>query len=141
MRPVRVGIVGYGTVGQATARIIASHAQDVHQRSDVFLTVTKVCRRTPIPSSELPQGVQAVSDWKQLVHADDVDIVVETIGGTTVAGEAVRASLENGKPVVTANKNLIAESGEHPSSGIGDPAADNAMDIPDVMRSSRDGGD
>ena len=112
MRPVRVGIVGYGTVGQATARIIASHAQDVHQRSDVFLTVTKVCRRTPIPSSELPHGVQAVSDWKQLVHADDVDIVVETIGGTTVAGEAVRASLENGKPVVTANKNLIAESGE-----------------------------
>lgn len=112
MRPVRVGIIGYGTVGQGTARIIASHAQDLQQRSDVLLTVSKVCRRTPIPSSDLPQGAQPVSNWKQVVHAPDVDIVVETIGGTTVAEEVVCASLENGKPVVTANKNLIAESGE-----------------------------
>lgn len=112
MRPVRVGIIGYGTVGQGTARIIASHAQDLQQRSDVLLTVSKVCRRTPIPSSDLPQGAQPVSNWKQVVHAPDVDIVVETIGGTTVAEEVVCASLESGKPVVTANKNLIAESGE-----------------------------
>jgi homoserine dehydrogenase len=112
MRPVRVGIVGYGTVGQATARIIASHAQDAHQRSDVLLNVTKVCRRTPVTSADLPQGAQLVTDWRQVVHAQDVDVVVETIGGTTVAGEVVRASLESGKPVVTANKNLIAESGE-----------------------------
>src|SRR5690349_22974703 len=112
MKAVRVGIVGYGTVGQGTARIIASHAQDVHKRNDVCLTVSRVCRRTPIPASELPQGAQVVSDWKQVVHAQDVDIVVETIGGTTVAEEVVRASLESGKPVVTANKNLIAENGE-----------------------------
>jgi homoserine dehydrogenase len=95
MKAVRVGIVGYGTVGQGAARIIASHAQDVHRRNDVCLTVSKVCRRTPIPSSDLPQGARVVSDWKQVVHADDVDIVVETIGGTTVA-----------------DKNLIAENGE-----------------------------
>ncbi|HEX7958902.1 MAG TPA: homoserine dehydrogenase [Terriglobales bacterium] len=112
MKAVRVGIVGYGTVGQGAARIIASHAHDVHKRNDVCLTVSKVCRRTPIPSSDLPPGAQVVSDWKQVVHADDVDIVVETIGGTTVADQVVRASLESGKPVVTANKNLIAENGE-----------------------------
>src|SRR5262249_37743613 len=112
MKPVRVGIVGYGTVGQGTARIIASHAQDLHQRSDVLLAVTKVCRRTPIPASDLPRGAQPVKDWKQVVHAPDVDIVVETIGGTTVAEDVVSGSLESGKPVVTANKNLIAESGE-----------------------------
>src|SRR5689334_11556239 len=112
MKPVRVGIVGYGTVGQATARIIASHAEDVHQRNDLLLTVTKVCRRTPIASDDLPQGAQAVRDWKQVVQASNVDVVVETIGGTTTAEEVVRTSLESGKPVVTANKNLIAESGE-----------------------------
>jgi homoserine dehydrogenase len=112
MKPVRVGIVGYGTVGQAAARIITSHGQDVHQRSDVLLIVTKVCRRTPIAPADLPQGVQLVRDWKQVVYAQDVDVVVETIGGTTVAEEVVRASLESGKPVVTANKNLIADSGE-----------------------------
>jgi homoserine dehydrogenase len=112
MKPVRVGIVGYGTVGQATARIIASHAEDVHQRNDVLLTVTKVCRRTPIASDDLPQGAQAVRDWKQVVQAPNVDVVVETIGGTATAEEVVRTSLESGKPVVTANKNLIAESGE-----------------------------
>src|SRR5215469_4457095 len=112
MKPVRVGIVGYGTVGQATARIIASHAQDVHHPGDVLLIATKVCRRTPIAPADLPQGAQLVADWKQVVYAQDVDVVVETIGGTTVAEEVVRASLESGKPVVTANKNLIAESGE-----------------------------
>ena len=112
MKPVRVGIVGYGTVGQGTAKIIASHARDFRQRSDVLITVSKVCRRTPIPSSDLPEGAQLVSEWKQVVHSPDVDIVVETIGGTTVAEEVVRASLESGKPVITANKNLIAESGE-----------------------------
>ena len=112
MKPVRVGIVGYGTVGRATARIIASLADDVHQRGDVFLTVARVCRRTPIPPDDLPKGAQAVRDWKQVVHAPDVDVVVETIGGTAIAEEVVQDSLESGKPVVTANKNLIAESGE-----------------------------
>src|SRR5262249_39333852 len=57
-------------------------------------------------------GVPIVSDWKQVVNADDVDIVVEAIGGTTTALDVARSSLRNGKAVVTANKALIALHGE-----------------------------
>jgi homoserine dehydrogenase len=53
-----------------------------------------------------------VSDWNQLVAASDVDVVVETIGGTGEARQLVLASLKQGKPVVTANKNLVATHGD-----------------------------
>ena len=53
-----------------------------------------------------------VADWREVATADDVDIVIEAIGGTTTAHDVVRTSLENGKAVVTANKALIASRGE-----------------------------
>lgn len=109
---VRVGIIGYGTVGSATARLIASNADDLALRSGATIRVTAVCRRTPLGTDELPPGSRVVRDWQQVVAADDVDIVVETVGGTGVAREIVAAALERGKPVVTANKNLLAEHGD-----------------------------
>ncbi|HEY6250134.1 MAG TPA: homoserine dehydrogenase [Candidatus Angelobacter sp.] len=110
---VRVGIVGYGTVGRATAEILASHAEEIRQRADgVSIRVTRACRRAPADSERTPEGVAVVSDWRQVVYADDVDIVVEAIGGTEVARDVVRASIEQGKAVVTANKALIAQFGE-----------------------------
>src|SRR2546421_3704457 len=112
MKPVRIGIVGFGTVGRAVAQIITAQAGEIQERSGVFLQVSKVCRRSSVAASEVPPGAHAVTDWKQVVHAEDVDLVVESIGGTSVAREVVQASLESGKPVVTANKNLIAESGD-----------------------------
>src|SRR5271168_4407595 len=112
MKTVCVGIVGYGTVGQATASILTANSADIHRRSGVLLKVTAVCRRSPVPVVAIPDGARAVSDWKQVVNAEDVDIVVETMGGTGVACEVVQASLEKGKPVVTANKNLLAMHGD-----------------------------
>src|ERR1700757_3414786 len=99
-RQVRVGIVGYGTVGRATAEILASHAEEIRQHTDgVPIVVTRLCRKTPA-LSESTNGIAVVSDWRQVVNADDVDIVVEAIGGTGVANEVIQASLENGKAVV-----------------------------------------
>jgi homoserine dehydrogenase len=112
MKHVRVGIVGFGTVGRATADIIAKHADLIAQRSGVRLTVTMVCRRSGVQPRDIPAGARAVSDWKQLLKDRDVDVVVETMGGTGESLQLVRASLEQGKPVVTANKNLLAEHGD-----------------------------
>lgn len=110
---VRVGIVGYGTVGRATAEILSSHAEEICQRTGgVSIVVTRIARRKPGNSETGVNGITVVSDWKQVATANDVDIVVEAIGGTTVARDVVRTSLENGKAVVTANKALIALHGD-----------------------------
>ena len=112
MKRVRVGIVGFGTVGRATAGIIASHAGLIERRSGVCLEVTAVCRRSTVQAADIPAGARSFSDWRQLLQSKDVDVVVETMGGMNEAYELVRASLEQNKPVVTANKNLLAEHGD-----------------------------
>ncbi|HET9840335.1 MAG TPA: homoserine dehydrogenase [Candidatus Angelobacter sp.] len=110
---VRVGIVGYGTVGRATAEILLSHAEEIRRRTGgVAVVVTRICRRRAAASENGVNGVPVVSDWRQVVTANDVDIVVEAIGGTTTAFDVVRTSLEHGKAVVTANKALIALHGD-----------------------------
>src|SRR6478609_9287040 len=110
---VRVGIVGYGTVGRATAEILASHAAEISERTGgVSIVVTRISRKKPAASEKGVNGIAVVSDWRQVATADDVDIVVEAIGGTTVARDVARTSLEHGKAVVTANKALIALHGD-----------------------------
>jgi homoserine dehydrogenase len=110
---VRVGIVGYGTVGRATAEILSSHAEEISRRTGgVSVVVTRISRKKPGASETGVNGINVVPDWRQVATANDVDIVVETIGGTTVARDVVRTSLENGKAVVTANKALIALHGD-----------------------------
>ena len=110
---VRVGIVGYGTVGRASAEILASHAEEIKQRmGGVSVVVTRICRKSPRDSEYGVNGIQVLADWRQVAAADDVDILIEAIGGTTTAYDVVRTSLENGKAVVTANKALIALRGE-----------------------------
>lgn len=109
---VRVGIVGYGTVGQATAEILASHAEEIRQRTGASFEVTRISRKTPRDSETGINGTPIVEDWCNVVAAPDVDIVIEAVGGTDVAFDVVRAAIANGKPVVTANKALIAQHGE-----------------------------
>jgi homoserine dehydrogenase len=110
---VRVGIVGYGTVGRASAEILTSHAEDIKLRmGGVSIVVTRISRKSPSASESGVNGVGVVADWRQVVMADDVDIVIEAIGGTSTAYDVVRTSLDNGKAVVTANKALIALRGE-----------------------------
>lgn len=110
---VRVGIVGYGTVGRATAEILTGHAEEISQRTGgISIVVTRISRKRPRAAEVGVNGISVVPDWRQVVTADDVDIVVEAIDGTTVARDVVRTSLENGKAVVTANKALIALHGD-----------------------------
>ena len=112
-KEVRVGIIGYGTVGRATAEILAHNAEEIRRRTDgVSIRVTRLCRKGARSSEASVNGVAVVPNWEQVVNADDVDIVVEAMGGTDVAYEVIRSSIENGKAVVTANKALIAQFGE-----------------------------
>lgn len=110
---VRVGIVGYGTVGRAAAEILTLNADAIESRTGgISLRVTRLCRKTADGFQIGANGVVIEPDWHTVVAADDVDILVEAIGGTDVAFEVVRTALANGKAVVTANKALIARHGE-----------------------------
>ena len=109
---IGVGILGYGTVGQASAQILREHAAEIRRRCGVEVRVRMICRRSRLTAGEIPVGAQATADWRKLVNDPGVDLVIESMGGTGTAREAVTAALELGKPVVTANKNLLAEHGE-----------------------------
>ncbi|PYX45088.1 MAG: homoserine dehydrogenase, partial [Acidobacteria bacterium] len=78
MKQVRVGIVGFGTVGRATADIIVKHADLIAHRSGVRLVVTAVCRRSSVQPQDTPAGACAVADWRRLLKDPNVDVVVET---------------------------------------------------------------
>jgi homoserine dehydrogenase len=112
MKQVRVGIVGFGTVGRATADIIAKHSELIQRRSGVKLVVTAVCRRQAINPADAPAGARVTTGWKELLTSDDVDVIVETMGGIDHSLQLLRGALEHGKPVVTANKKLLAEHGD-----------------------------
>jgi homoserine dehydrogenase len=114
-RTLRVALLGLGTVGGA----VAARLLDQRWRRDVgrhgvpapeliAVGVREPDRRRPI---ELPDGLERTADLAGLVVRDDVDVVIELIGGATPAGELVEAALSAGKSVVTANKALLAERG------------------------------
>jgi homoserine dehydrogenase len=112
-KQVRVGIIGYGNVGRATAEILTSHADEIRQRTGgVDVVVTQVSRKRTTASDVAAGGVKVTPDWREVVSAEDVDIVVEAVGGIEIPHAIVRAAFENGKAVVTANKALLAKHGD-----------------------------
>src|SRR5215831_2869735 len=113
-REITVGIAGYGTVGRATAEILAQNAEEIRQRTGgVAIRVSHVYSRSAASIENKSEGIVYLDTWDRLVRADeDPDIVVEAIGGVDTSSRLVRAAIESGKPVVTANKALIAQCGE-----------------------------
>lgn len=102
---LRVGLVGFGTVGSAVARIL-------EQRDDDTLRLVRVCVRDasrPRPAW-LPAGVDLTARFEELL-APDVDVLVELVGGLSPAREWITRALLSGKSVVTANKQLVSHEG------------------------------
>jgi homoserine dehydrogenase len=110
VKTVRLGICGLGTVGGGTYQLLQDNGRLVDGRAGVALQVVHVGARRDKPGYDL-SGVKVSRDIFDVARDPDVDIVVELIGGTTVAKELVEAALGAGKHVVTANKALIAEFG------------------------------
>ncbi len=108
---VRLGVLGHGVVGSAFVALVGQQSDDILARSGVRLEVTKVCIRDTKKKHTLPKGVLLVSDPHALVQSPDVDLVVELMGGIEPASELIFAALKANKPVVTANKALLARHG------------------------------
>jgi len=109
---VRVGILGCGHVGGALVRLIHDHADVIEARAGVPLEVARVAVADLSKERDLPIPARCFTDDAQSVVGDpDVDIVVEVIGGIEPARTLIVEALMGGKPVVTANKELIATHG------------------------------
>jgi homoserine dehydrogenase len=112
LNPVKVGLLGLGTVGGGTFNVLNRNAEEITRRAGRGITVSHAAAREYDPAG-LP-GIDAISvgdDAFALVENPDVEIIVELIGGYEPARELVLKAIANGKHVVTANKALIAMHG------------------------------
>lgn len=109
---VKIGLVGTGTVGGGCLDILSNHKQDFLRHFGIDLELTRVCSRDPQAAAS--RGLQDIftTDYHDVINDPDIDIVVELIGGTGVAKSVIVEALQAGKHVVTANKAIMATSGE-----------------------------
>ena len=112
MQPVKIGLMGLGTVGGGTATVLRRNCEEIARRAGRRLEVVHAAARD-IADQTILDGtkVKLSDDASSVVNDPDVDIVVELIGGYSPAKELVLKAIENGKHVVTANKALIALHG------------------------------
>ncbi len=108
VRPIGVAVLGMGNVGAEVVRIITESADDLRSRVGAPLELRGVAVRDLSRPRKIGQEL-LTDDPAALVARDDVDIVVELMGGIDPARALIRTALENGKSVVTANKALLAE--------------------------------
>ncbi|MFA6178220.1 MAG: homoserine dehydrogenase [Candidatus Methylopumilus sp.] len=112
MKPVNVGLLGIGTVGGGTFTVLTRNQQEIARRAGRIIQIVKVADRDVARAKEITGGKIAVTeDAFSVVNDPHVDVVVELIGGYTLAKELVLQAIANGKHVVTANKALIALHG------------------------------
>ncbi len=112
MEPVKVGLLGLGTVGGGTFRVLQRNAAEISRRAGRDIRVVHAAARQYDPATlEGIDQVKVTDDAFEVVNDPGVDIVVELIGGYSPARELVLRAIENGKHVVTANKALIALHG------------------------------
>jgi homoserine dehydrogenase len=110
--PIRVGLVGFGTVGAGTWAVLRRNQEEISRRAGRGIEVVAVTRRDLEAARALVgEAARVVSDPLEIARAPDIDIVVELIGGTSTAHEVVMTAIAHGKHVVTANKALLALHG------------------------------
>jgi len=112
LRPVRVGLLGIGTVGGGTFTVLKRNQEEIRRRAGRGIEVTMVADlNTELARQVVGDAAQIVSDARAVIANPDVDVVVELIGGYGIAKALVLEAIAAGKHVVTANKALLAVHG------------------------------
>ncbi len=109
---VGIGIIGFGTVGAGTVKILQENRELIHERTNLYLDIRKIADLDIETDRGIPVDPAVLTrDAEEVIHDPDVDIMVELIGGYEPAARFIKESLRHGKYVVTANKALLATRG------------------------------
>ena len=112
MRPINVGLLGIGTVGGGTWDVLKRNADEIQRRAGRAIRISQVADKAVGKARKcVGKKAKVLSDAFRVVRDAQIDIIVELIGGTTIAKELVLEAIRNGKHVVTANKALLATHG------------------------------
>ncbi|TXI31483.1 MAG: homoserine dehydrogenase [Ottowia sp.] len=111
MNPVKVGLLGLGTVGGGTVNVLKRNAEEISRRAGRGIVITHAAAKNLDSTRADTTGIRLGSDAYEVVNDPEVAIVVELIGGYEPARTLVPQAIRNGKHVVTANKALIARHG------------------------------
>mgnify|MGYP002598688312 CR=1 FL=1 len=127
MTTIKIALLGFGTVAQGTFNLLQDNAELIRNRTGVNVEISKIFVRNPDKYSHitLPETAQYVTDIDEVLKDDSIQMVVELMGGTTFAKDCVEGALKAKKNVVTANKDLLAESGPY----LLDLASKNGVDL------------
>jgi homoserine dehydrogenase len=124
--PVRVGLLGLGTIGTGVAKVLSRNASVIQRRLGAPLRLVRIADLELSRDRGVDlRGIRFDADAEGLVRDPGIDVVVELIGGTGAARRLILAAVEAGKPVVTANKALLAQHGKE----IFDAAAERGVDV------------
>ncbi|NBT37776.1 MAG: homoserine dehydrogenase, partial [Actinobacteria bacterium] len=108
---IRVGVLGHGTVGSAFVDLVAKQAPTIAARSGVQLEIARVAVRNVSAHKSSRVADLLTTDADFVVNDPTIDVVVEVMGGVDDARRLILQALANGKPVITANKALLATHG------------------------------
>jgi homoserine dehydrogenase len=112
LRPINVGLLGIGTVGGGTFEVLARNQEEIARRAGCAIAMKMVADKELDRARRIVAGRATVTaDASEVVNHPDIDIVVELIGGTTIAKDLMLKAIAAGKHVVTANKALLANHG------------------------------
>ncbi|ASF48627.1 homoserine dehydrogenase [Methylovulum psychrotolerans] len=112
MKPIKVGVLGLGTVGGGTVNILKRNAAEIARRAGREIIITRASARDlQKPRICDTQDIQLTTDPLDIINDPDIDIIVETIGGAGTVKDMILTAIANGKHIVTANKSLIATHG------------------------------
>jgi len=112
MKPINVGLLGIGVVGGGTWDVLNRNADEIQRRAGRAIRITVVADKAVDRARKIVgKKAKVVADAFAVVRGSEVEIVVELIGGTTIAKELVLEAIRHGKHVVTANKALLATHG------------------------------
>ncbi|AMD48478.1 homoserine dehydrogenase [Bordetella holmesii] len=112
MNPMKVGLLGLGVVGGGTWSVLTRNAEEIARRAGRRIEVSRIAvLDVEKARARVGDAIEVTTDVQALVHDPEIDIVVELIGGDTLARELVLQAIAQGKHVVTANKALLAKHG------------------------------
>lgn len=123
-RPIRVGLLGFGTVGAGAYRMLQDNADEITRKVGASIQITKIGIRDLQKKRSIPSD-RFTNDLASIVDDPEIDVLVEVIGGLEPCLEIIERALRNRKHVVTANKELIAKHG----SRLVQLARDNSLDM------------